>query len=412
MNTTTLLPQEQYQDLGQVELKESSSSTQSLPSDLLHDKSRRIRLLQLTDLHIFPRHCKTFEGIPLDNAYQQCLDLIQQLIVNTTPDVIILTGDIMDGRGPWGTVDAVTQAIQDLLPLFGDIPWLYIPGNHDDDHSPWSRSDLMQILQLPGCLQRRATGFHHTLLLLKNNKDLRIRLHMFDSGGNHPNPKIMYECIPTRVVQEFQMYLQKTPTDTDTAAATPELVFLHIPTPEYQHVDPVVGSSHLFQAALDGGKVPFPWNKVPWLVRWLGRHRIAGCTRGPDSGLFATCVEANQQWQQQQQEKGSRQTTEQQQQQATARIISLFCGHDHHSDAVYWRQGIFLAYGRSGACTPPWDWEGKAPNPHCPGARVIEIRAAPDHSVTTWIETAAGMEPDSLLDMVRKGLVVFARRGF
>jgi len=81
-----------------------------------------------------------------------------------------------------------------------------------------------------------------------------------------------------------------------------------------------------------------------------------------------------------------------------AGIASVFCGHDHHSDAVFYRRGIFLAYGRSGSLTPPYDWEGKAPNPLQPGARIAEVSS--DGVLKTWIQTAIGAEHDSFLDMV------------
>jgi len=64
----------------------------------------------------------------------------------------------------------------------------------------------------------------------------------------------------------------------------------------------------------------------------------------------------------------------------------------------FYRRGIFLAYGRSGSLTPPYDWEGKAPNPLQPGARIAEVSS--DGVLKTWIQTAIGAEHDSFLDMV------------
>ena len=49
--------------------------------------------------------------------------------------------------------------------------------------------------------------------------------------------------------------------------------------------------------------------------------------------------------------------------------------------------------------TPPYDWEGKAPNTLQPGARIAEVSS--DGVLTTWIHTGGGVENDSLLDMVR-----------
>jgi hypothetical protein len=369
-------------------------------------------------LHIFPQSATTFRGIPLKDSYQQCFQLIHQLVHDTLPDVICLTGDIIDGRGPWqGGSQAVTEALVDLIPHFQGTPWIYLPGNHEDDGSPWQRSDLLQILKLPGCLQSCATSFHHTLLLQKTTTmtpkghvhQHRVRLHIFDSGGNHPDPKVIYECTPRRTVESFYQFCttintmddndnhhsNNIPTSNDTVSTwEPELVYLHIPTPEYQHLDPIVGQNNLFHAALVGGKVPPMLAKLAWLIRLCKLDRIAGCRRDKnDSGLFPICVQVNDYY-------NNNHKQQEQRQRPRKKIVAMFCGHDHHSDAVYQRQGIFLGYGRSGSYTPPFDWEGKAPNTLLPGGRVVEINAE-DESVVTWIQTGTGPETNTYLDMVR-----------
>ena len=43
------------------------------------------------------------------------------------------------------------------------IPWTYVPGNHDDDDAPWSRNDLLEIYELPGCVAKGAKSFNHTV---------------------------------------------------------------------------------------------------------------------------------------------------------------------------------------------------------------------------------------------------------
>lgn len=370
----------EFEDLGIVELATEEDNPSS-----------SIRILQITDLHMFPRECRAFEGIPLLDSYDECIQLIATLVEVTKPDVIILTGDIIDGRGPWNSSDRVTETVQHIVVHFRGIPWAFLPGNHDDDHSPWTRAELTRIFQLQGCLQRKARGFHHTVLLTKrsrsslDNKDssrdvTRVRLHMFDSGGNHPNEKIMYYCTPAKAIDGFTRAVQKQAAsahDNDEADVT-GLVYIHIPTPEYQGLDPVVGKNRLFEAAVMAGKLPPPLDKLVWLIKLLKKDRIAGCTRGQDTGLFSALVHANDHY--------------------NAGIASVFCGHDHHSDAVFYRRGIFLAYGRSGSLTPPYDWEGKAPNPLQPGARIAEVSS--DGVLKTWIQTAIGAEHDSFLDMV------------
>ena len=406
-----------YEDLGHFMLSATPpAARRCLPvEDINDDKAATdavslpfcVRLLQVTDLHCFPKDCQEFQGVPLLDAHERCLRLVDQLVRDVRPDVILLTGDIIDGRGPWAP-DDVTQAVRDLIPHFHQTPWCFVPGNHDDDHSPWKRHDLQQIFQLDGCLQKGARrGFHHTILLSKSTfinhetVTIQVRLHLFDSGGNHPNPRIMYCCTPPEAVRGFvefhkqqhqkqqyqqqqqQQRQQKFKETTISAASTTvrptELVYFHIPLPEYQFIDPVIGHNNLFEAALEGGKIPKPLHRWLWLVRLFKLHRIAGCSRGPDSGLFHAMLQAKRSY--------------------GANIVAAFCGHDHHSDAVFHRQGIFLGYGRSGAMTPPFDWEGKAPNDLAPGARVVQVDCA--GRTQTWIQNRDGAESDSFLDMVR-----------
>lgn len=363
-----------FEDLGVLELANDNKNNNSNKKS-----SASIRILQITDLHIFPRECDVFEGIPLQDAHAKCMQLIDSLVKDSQPDVIILTGDIMDGRGPWNSKERVVETVEQMIPFFHDTPWAYLPGNHDDDHSPWTRQELTQILKLPGCIQHQALGFHHTILLSKklsssSTTSTRIRLHMFDSGGNHPNKKIMYYCTPSQAIEGFTKAAEARAGEESDVTG---LVYIHIPTPEYQGLDPIIGENRLFQAAVQAGKLPPPLDKLVWLIKLLKKDRIAGCTRGQDSGLFPALVHANANY--------------------NSNIASVFCGHDHHSDAIFWKQGIFLGYGRSGSLTPPYDWEGKAPNPLQPGARVAEISS--EGILKTWMHSLGGVEHDSLLDM-------------
>ena len=151
-----------------------------------------LRILQLTDLHHFPLETHTFHqldkaksirippqadntaaGLQLHSLvpYSTTKDaaLINQLLGDltergTAPDLVVLTGDIIDGR-PFGSGGATLagatkelmggawrQAMLEVIAPINQraIPWTFVPGNHDDDHSPWSREDLLGIYQLPG----------------------------------------------------------------------------------------------------------------------------------------------------------------------------------------------------------------------------------------------------------------------
>jgi hypothetical protein len=46
------------------------------------------------------------------------------------------------------------------------------------------------VLTLPGCVQRRASGFNHTLTVSRARTRSRVRLFLLDTGGNHPQPEV------------------------------------------------------------------------------------------------------------------------------------------------------------------------------------------------------------------------------
>jgi hypothetical protein len=127
-------------------------------------------------------------------------ELIASLAASVRPDLVIFTGDIIDGR-PFGAAAAASSSagkdswrepflalLQPLLEADPPIPWTFCPGNHDDDGSPWSRQDLLKVFRLPGCLTPDATEFNFTFtcgFLRQATAGDSIRLWVFDSGGNN-----------------------------------------------------------------------------------------------------------------------------------------------------------------------------------------------------------------------------------
>ena len=79
----------------------------------------------------------------------------------------------------------------------------------------------------------------------------------------------------------------------------------------------------------------------------------------------------------------------------------MFCGHDHYSDFVALRRGVYLCYGRVSSYTPPRDWEGSGgPLAFAPGGRVVEWKAN-QKELQSWIEIVGGEEAASrvMLDL-------------
>ena len=93
--------------------------------------------------------------------------------------MVILTGDIVDGRpftdaGGW--MDSFKALVEPLVAM-GAV-FTFVPGNHDDDNSPWSREDLLGVYSMPGCISHGATGFDHTFTV----SPAGTRIVLIDTG--------------------------------------------------------------------------------------------------------------------------------------------------------------------------------------------------------------------------------------
>ena len=185
-------------------------------------EGKPLTILQATDLHHFPAGATEFDvrvakgrvvalrGGQLDSD----LRLLATLIARVEPDVVLLTGDIIDGR-PFGhagnDANAWRAALRAVLApiVAAGCHWSFVPGNHDDDGSPWPRSALLGVYTLGGeeqrlCLSSRARSFDHTLTVGPSAQaDVRssVRLWLFDSGANDPDPRGKYTTFSAAAVR-------------------------------------------------------------------------------------------------------------------------------------------------------------------------------------------------------------------
>ena len=365
---------------------------------LAADADDELRVLQLTDMHLFPRctawRCApkgTFasrtvsfvsEGFASPLTLEPAAAMVRALITRSRPHVVVFTGDIVDGRpfgaqypamqegkpvhSPGGEPDPfrlfATTFLQVLAPLLElGVPWCFCPGNHDDDSSPWTRADLLRTFKLPGCATPTATRFDHTLTMgARPEADERaVRLWIFDSGPNRKG--IKYEPVATAAVNSY-LELSR---GLRTVAA--ELAFVHVPLPEYSDARILRGTCALFEARLLAGMLPQPWRSMPrclarLLALVLGQDRAVGCSK-VNTGLCAALAHRR-----------------------TVRAIC--CGHNHFNDYVGVYGHLFLCFGRVSGISPPVTWEHDGGQlPFLPGGRVLAVRpSVVEHArVETWV---------------------------
>ena len=94
----------------------------------------RFKIVQFTDIH-------WHNGEAPD---KQSAALMKQVMKAESPDLVVLTGDILAGGGCDAAADSLRQVIK--IVESGGVPWAAVLGNHDDEGNA-DRHELMAVMQ-------------------------------------------------------------------------------------------------------------------------------------------------------------------------------------------------------------------------------------------------------------------------
>jgi len=173
------------------------------------EPERNYTILQFTDLHHYNNG---------SNQDKEGLQLIRSISERVRPDLVVLTGDIIDGRY-CGSYQCFKNVIAPLVEL--NIPWTYVPGNHDDETSKFTRKDLLNVFQYPLCASKHATSFTHSVKL----GPMQIYLLDSHSYAEKTPSSTTYDFIKPDQIQWYN----NTPFNSEVG-----LAFFHIPLIEYK----------------------------------------------------------------------------------------------------------------------------------------------------------------------------------
>ncbi len=148
-------------------------------------------ILQLTDTQIIDSvqkrtpdslSAEQTEYWATENMEKCCFDYLREIITETTPDLIIITGDIIQGEYD----DNGTSLLRfvEFMESF-KIPWAPIFGNHDNESKKGVDWQCEQFENAKYCLfkQRELTGNgNYSVGITQNDKLLRV-FYMLDSNG-------------------------------------------------------------------------------------------------------------------------------------------------------------------------------------------------------------------------------------
>lgn len=270
------------------------------------------KILQLTDVHL--------GGSALSSSKDlKALEAVYALIEYTSPDFIVVTGDIVFPLGVMSfSFNNYTPAMQfvSFMRNIG-IPWAFTFGNHDteviannttEDITTLFESlsyDNTQSLLYPD-VQPDITGRSNQVIKIENtNGNLIQAIILLDSNDYTGEGINDYDYIHDDQVEWYEEQIKKLSAEEGKTISS--LLFYHIPVEEYKT------AYDLYKQGSD---------EVKYFYGVVGEKNEAICCSNYPSKLFEKAVEL-----------GS--------------TKAMFVGHDHYNNISLEYKGIRLTYGMS-----------------------------------------------------------------
>jgi hypothetical protein len=280
----------------------------------------RFRIVQFTDTHF----C---DGSDLD---RRTASLMGRVLDAERPDLVVLTGDVLDGARAADAAAAWGDAVAPITAR--GLPWAAVFGNHDDEGGATRETQLAIQRSHRKCLTRRGPrslpGVGNYVLRVAGSRDhsrAAAHLYLLDSHTYAPDGAGTYAWITHEQVAWYWRAAARR--KAGGGEPLPALAFFHIPLPEYATA----------------------WEQGP---RRGSRHEPV-CGPVVNSGFFSALHER-------------------------CEVLGVFVGHDHVNDFDAELLGIRLCYGRATG----YNTYGRRGFPR--GARVIEIFEG-ERRFDTWL---------------------------
>jgi len=253
---------------------------------LVKKKGKDFRILVFSDIQLAAN--------PLNN--QRTLDLIDEMVKDTGPDMIMTTGDNVS----WFFGDVLTKTLVKKLDSF-KIPWGVTLGNHDSEWimdrnwhgNQYENAEYSVFRMGPGNIH--GVG-NYNINISDDEGNIIYSLIMLDSNSRRKYPEGKgYDYIYDDQINWYKWVIKA-------QKDIPSMLFFHIPLPEYKDA----------WLEWEAGRID------PGLG--VGSNHEGIASPPVNSGLFKTI-------------KDLKSTT------------NVFCGHDHLNNLSVPYKGIRLSYG-------------------------------------------------------------------
>ncbi|KAF2486483.1 Metallo-dependent phosphatase-like protein [Neohortaea acidophila] len=214
-------------------------------------KNGRFKILQVSDMHLSTGVGKCRDAIGPENrpvknceADPRTLDFLERILDDERPDLVILSGDQVEGPAARDAQSAILKFAAPLIER--KIPYAAIFGNHDDESGyAMSREAQMSLIQsLPYSLSKPGPdnvdgvgNYYIEVLAPSPSQHSALTIYLLDSHGLTPDEKNFpgYDWVKQSQIEWFR----STATELKAAKAHAkythihlDMAFIHIPLPE------------------------------------------------------------------------------------------------------------------------------------------------------------------------------------
>nr|POE77594.1 phosphatase dcr2 [Quercus suber] len=212
-------------------------------------KDGKFKILQVSDAHLSTGTGVCRDAIGPGNAeLKQCeadpktLDFVESILDDEEPDLVILSGDQVEGPA---SPDTLTSIFKFAAPLIErSIPYATIFGNHDDEGSKsLSRSAQMSIIEnLPYSLSQAGpreldgVGNYYIEVVAHSGQNSAITIYLLDSHSLTPDEKHYkgYDWLKPSQIDWFRSTAQGLKkAHAKYSHIHLDMAFIHIPLPEF-----------------------------------------------------------------------------------------------------------------------------------------------------------------------------------
>ncbi len=222
-----------------------------LPKDVtLHvRKDGRFKILQISDAHLSTgtgacRDAIGSDGKPSTNceADPRTLDFLESILDDEKPDLVILSGDQVEGPAAPDTQSAIFKFAAPLIER--NIPYACIFGNHDEEGSrSLSRTQQMALLQTlplslshPGPENVDGVGNYYIEVQAEKSQHSALTIYLLDSHSLTPDEKKYkgYDWIKPSQISWFKSTAESLKKEhAKYSHIHMDMAFIHIPLPEF-----------------------------------------------------------------------------------------------------------------------------------------------------------------------------------